>query len=820
MRPAVADLPIAPVLADIAAAVTGRGACVVQAPPGAGKTTAVPLALMEAGQKGKILMLEPRRVAARAAAERIATLLGEAPGATVGYRMRGQSVPGAKIEVITEGILTRMIQSDPELSGIGCVIFDEFHERALQADLGLALCLEVRGALRPDLGVVVMSATLDAEPVAALIGDAPVVTSQGRAFEVEVIWRDRPLGPKSLTGPVFVDAVAELVDQALREADGGVLVFLPGQGEIERVASALRPGPGVEVLKLYGALPFKAQQRALGPVEGRKLVLATSIAETSLTIPDIRVVVDGGRARRARLDPGNGMARLVTERVSRAEAAQRTGRAGRLAEGRCYRLWTKGEEGALAAFPPVEIEIADLVPLALDLAEWGAVDPADLPFVTPPDPGRLAQAREVLRGLGALDAAHRLTPFGARMTRVPSHPRLAAMLLQGGAVGADLAALLEERDILQGAGADLTLRLEALRDPRRFRAERGLDLADGPLARVREAARRLKRFSDGAPLSPGAALSLAYPDRIGLRRRGDQPRYVLSGGSGAELGEADPLAGERLLVAADLDGDRRAARIRLALPVTEAELRERHAGRVETRRLCRWDPRHRRIEAREQEMLGALVLSDRRWDGAGDAEMIPALLDAVRDLGLARLNWSRAAAAFRGRVTWLRARGADMPDMSDDALLAGLESWLAPWLAGARSFEAAAAPDLLPMLDALLTRDQRQLVEDQAPARFTAPTGTGVLIDYADSQPSISIRLQEMFGLTTHPVAGPDRQPLLIHLLSPAGRVVQSTADLPGFWATSYRDVRADMRGRYPKHPWPEDPAAAEPTRRAKRKGE
>ena len=819
MRDSLADLPIAGVLDELTAAVSASRACVLQAPPGAGKTTAVPIALMDAGLPGRILMLEPRRVAARAAAERIAELMGEKVGASIGYRMRGESVPGSRLEVITEGILTRMIQSDPDLPGIGCVIFDEFHERALQADLGLALCLELRAALRPDLAVTVMSATLDADPVADLIGNAPVITAQGRSYPVDVIWRDTPLGPRTMGGPSYVSAAADLIEQALAETQGGVLAFLPGQREIERVASRLALPAGVALHKLYGALPFKAQRAALGPIKGRKLVLATSIAETSLTIPDISVVVDCGRARRSRLDPSSGMARLVTERVSRAEATQRTGRAGRVAEGTCYRLWTKGEEGALAAYPPVEIEIADLVPLALELALWGVADPAQLPFLTPPDPGRLSQAKAILRDLGALDPHEHITAFGRRMAAVPAHPRLVAMLLQGGRTAASLAALLEERDILTGAPADMSLRLEALADPRKFRSERPHQIHDAALARVRDTAKRLTRHAGGRDLSPGAALSLAYPDRIGLRRKGDDPRFVLSGGSGAVLDTEDPLAARRLIVAADLDGDRREAKIRRAAELSEAELRDLHAARIVETRFCRWDPRHRRIEARTQERLGALVLSDRHWKSASDAQMIPALLDAVRDLGLAKLGWSKPATALRGRAEWLHARGADMPDMSDDGLMASLDTWLAPWLAGCRSFDAVTALDLMPMLEAMLTADQQARLKREAPAKFTAPTGTGVLIDYADSQPSISIRLQEMFGLTTHPVAGPDRQPLLVHLLSPAGRPLQSTADLPGFWATSYRDVRADMRGRYPKHPWPENPAEAAPTRRAKPRG-
>ena len=543
------DLPIHDVLDDVAGAVRQRGLCVLQAPPGAGKTTQVPLALLPE-VTGKILMLEPRRVAARAAAGRLAALLGEAVGAQVGYRMRGDSVPGARIEVITDGILARMLQTDPELSGIGCVIFDEFHERALQADLGLALCLEVRGALRPDLALVVMSATLDAAPVAALLGDARLVTSAGQSFDVETRWLDRPLGPGTLLGPEFLRAAAGLVRRALQETTGDVLVFLPGRGEIARVGAALKDA-AAEIVPLHGGLPFREQQAALAPGgDRRRVVLATAIAETSLTIPGICVVVDCGRARRARQDPGNGMSRLVTERVSRAEADQRRGRAGRLSEGVCYRLWTLGEEGGLPAFPPAEIEVADLAPLALDLAQWGTADPSDLPFLTAPNPGGFAAARDLLSALGALDARGRLTEDGRAMARLPLHPRLARLLLAGGPALAPLAALLDGTDpLLSGAGprpADLALRLKAFH---------GADKSPA-LSEARRQAKRLARLAPKrAGLPQDAALALAYPDRIALRRGGGSPRYLLSSGSGATLDAADPLAGQRLLVAADLDGD-------------------------------------------------------------------------------------------------------------------------------------------------------------------------------------------------------------------------------------------------------------------------
>ncbi|WP_112322241.1 ATP-dependent helicase HrpB [Oceanibium sediminis] len=817
--PAAKGLPIAPVLGQVCAAVRESRLCVLQAPPGAGKTTTVPLALLAAGGiEGRILMLEPRRVAARAAAERLAQLSGQEVGGDVGYRMRGDSRPGARIEVITEGILTRMIQSDPSLEGIGCVIFDEFHERALQADLGLALVQEIRGALRDDLALVVMSATLDAGPVAALLG-APIVTSEGQGFPVETRWLDTPLGPGTMTGRAFEAAAADLIARAAaEEPEGDILAFLPGQREIGAVAARL--SPKAEVLPLHGGLPFAAQRAALAPAQGRrKVVLATAIAETSLTLPGVRVVVDAGRARRARLDPATGMSRLVTERVTRAEATQRQGRAGRVGPGVCYRLWTKGEEGALAAFPPAEIEVADLVPLALDLALWGAPDPTALPFLTQPAPGAYAAARSLLQDLGALDASGRLSDLGRAMGKVPAHPRLAAMLLAAGPSAAPIAALLEARDPLANAPSDLGLRLAALRDPKRFAAEHPYRLERGRLSDIAREAKRLARAAGPeAALSPGAAAALAYPDRIALRRAGDAPRYLLSGGSGAHLADNDPLATQRLLVALDLDGVRSEARIRRTVTVSEAELRDLFAGRIETRRLCRWSRRTRTVEAREEEAFGALVLRSVTWSGAGDAERIPAFLEGVRDLGLAALNWSKPATALRGRIGWAAKLGAEMPDVSDAALLAGLEDWLAPWLSGMSSFSDVRALDLHGPLEAMLGLAARTL-GDTVPARFTAPTGSSLRIDYSGEQPAVEVRLQELFGLDRHPVVGPDRVPLQITLLSPGGKPVQTTSDLPGFWRSSYADVRKDMRGRYPRHPWPEDPASAPPTRRAKPRG-
>ncbi|MHA3915990.1 ATP-dependent helicase HrpB [Halovulum sp. GXIMD14793] len=814
-------LPIEPALAPVAKALHDAGLCVLQAPPGAGKTTRVPVYLAEAGISGRILMLEPRRVAARGAALRLAEAFGEEPGGRVGYRMRGDAVPGAKIEVVTEGILTRMLQSDPELSDIGCVIFDEFHERSLQADLGLALCLEVREALRPDLKLLVMSATLDAGPVAALIGDAPIVTSEGRSFGIETRWLDRPASGLSGRG-VYEAAVADLVETALAETEGGVLVFLPGRAEINRTAARLsgRLPAGVELMQMHGSLPFRAQQQVLAPLKaGRKLVLSTSIAETSLTVPDIRVVVDGGRARRSRFDPASGMARLVTERVSRAEADQRRGRAGRVAEGWCYRLWTKGEEGGLPAFAPPEIATADLAPLALDLAAWGA-EASDLAFLSPPPEGHLATARQLLEDLGALKDG-RLTEAGRRMAAVPAHPRLARMLVEGGAEAVPLAALLDGRDLLLPDPArppsDLSLRLKAMTNAKRFESDHPFRVDRAALDQARQTAKRLTRHA-GPPrdLSPGALLSLAYPDRIGLRRDGEAPRYLMSGGSGAVLPDGDPLSASRLLVAANLDGERREARVRLALSADLSELQALHADRLQCVDACHYNRRYRRVDARRQLRLGQLVLEDERWDGATDADIAPALLEAVRDLGLEVLTWSKPATALLTRTEWLRKRGADLPQSDPETLLATLEAWLLPWLPGIRSIDALRQVDIHAALQARLDADQMQTIARLAPTHITAPTGTRLAIDYAADQPGVAVRLQEMFGTTRHPTIGPDHVPLVIDLLSPARRLVQKTADLPAFWDTSYLDVRKDMRGRYPKHPWPENPREAPPTTRTK----
>ncbi|MGG7568100.1 ATP-dependent helicase HrpB [Rhodovulum sp. DZ06] len=838
---ALPDLPVRAVLPALAAALAEAPCAVLEAPPGAGKTTLAPIHLAaQPWATGRIVMLEPRRVAARAAAERIASLVGETPGASVGWRIRGENTcgPDTKIEVVTEGVLTRMLQSDPELSGVSALLFDEIHERSLNADLGLALALEAQGALREDLRIVAMSATLDADALAALMGNAPVIRSDGRMFPVETRHLVKPWrAPAGRRGPRFEDAMADLIAEVMAAEPGSALAFLPGAGEIARVEQRLSGRlPGVEIRPLHGGLPFAAQRAAIRASEGRKLVLATSIAETSLTIDGVRIVIDGGLARRARFDPASGMSRLVTDRVTKAEAEQRRGRAGRLEPGVCARLWTKGEEGGMAPAPRPEILEADLAALALELALWGAA-PGDLSFPDQPPEAAFREAQALLRDLGALDAEGRATAHGKALARAPAHPRLAHMMLSAPAASrrdaARLAALLEDRDPLpREAPSDLSLRLSALAGGKRFASEHPYRADPGRLAAIREAAKRLERSAKGGggpgdAESPGALLARAYPDRIALMRRNGEAtrerpeaRYLLSGGKGAALSGGDPLSSQRLLAVADTDGDPRQAKIRLAAPLDRAELEALYGDRLEEVRVCQWNSRTRSVEARIQRRLFALVLDDRRWPDAPPEARAAAMAEGVRELGLQCLPWTAAAMRLRARVDFGRRAGVKgLPDMSDDALLAELDAWLTPHLGTIRGAGELERLDLASLLSARLDWGASQALEAAAPSHFTAPTGSKVPVDYDRDPPAIAIRLQELFGLTEHPSVGPRRLPLLLDLLSPAGRPVQTTADLPGFWANSYADVRKDLRGRYPRHPWPEDPAAAEATRRAKPRG-
>ena len=816
-------LPIDDALPDLLQALSTYGQAVLQAPPGAGKTTKVPLALLDIiPAPGRILMLEPRRLATRAAATRMADMLGEKPGQTVGFRMRGESCtsPHTRIEVVTEGILTRMIQSDPELTGVSCVIFDEFHERSLNADLGLALTCEIRSALREDLLLLVMSATLDAAPVAKLLGDAPVITSEGRAFPVETRWLAKPRAPKQW----LEDATAALILEALNKEEGSLLAFLPGEGEIRRTETLLKGKlpPDVQLHPLFGAMDIKAQRAAIRPIaSGRKVVLATSIAETSLTIDGIRIVVDAGRARRSRFDAGSGMSRLVTERVSKAEATQRQGRAGRLTPGVCFRLWTKGEEGALAAFPPSEIESTDLCGLILELALWGATSPDDLAFLTPPDPGMWDAARSLLQSLGALDPKGMITPHGRALAALPLHPRLAHMLVLCGPAAAPLAALLADRDPLpRTAPADLSLRVSAITHTKDFLSDHGFQLDRGALSRIKDEVKRLSRLCAKHPQAQSHSIAemaaLAYPDRIAMRRPGDDPRFLMSGGKGAIVKAEDPLAGQRLIVATDLDGDTREARVRLAVAISESEVRALYSRNITQVQSCLWSRREDRILSRDQTRLGAITLSDQIWKDVPTDAIATAALEGWQDL---RPAFSKKSHLFLSRARLMSGQPG-CPDLSDDALFDSAGSWLLPWLSTAskipRNSRELRAFETFDALRAYLPHHLLMELDRLVPAHFTSPLGNRIPIDYSGETPSIELRIQEVFGTTQHPCVGTPAQPLRMTLLSPARRPVQVTSDLPNFWKSSWADVRKDMRGRYPRHPWPEDPTEAPPTLRVK----
>jgi len=808
-------LPIHEALPRLKAALSQRTAAVLVAPPGAGKTTVTPLELLAepwvAG--GAIIVLEPRRLAARAAAERMAATLGEPVGQTVGYRVRMQARVSAatRIEVVTEGVFTRRILGDPELAGVACVIFDEFHERSLDADLGLALARDAQGLLRDDLRLLVMSATLDGAAVARLLGNAPVIESLGRAFPVEThyLGRDDRLRVE--------DRAVRAVERALAQETGSLLVFLPGQGEILRTAERLaeRPRPDVEIAPLYGALDPRDQDRAIAPAPPgrRKVVLATSIAETSLTIEGVRVVIDSGQARVPRFDPASGLTRLATVRVSRAAADQRRGRAGRTEPGVCYRLWDEAETRALPAFADPEILDADLSGLALDLARWGARDAAGLAFLDPPPAAAFAEARSLLVRLEALTADGVLTPHGKALADMPLSPRLAHMILKAAGTGqapraARIAALIAERN-LGGRDVDLRHRLESLDRDRGPRARDAKALADRWAAMS-------GRPGTGEPLSDGLLLAFAYPERI-ARARGPQGEFQLVSGRGAFVEPTDALARETWLAAAEFGGGERRDRILLAAPLEEAELLAAFAHQLTTEDRLE-ESGAGRLRAKRLTRLGRLVVKESVDDNPDPALIAAALAARVRAEGVGALPWGEAAASLRQRLAFLRGRDPAWPDLSDAALLARLDDWLVPLLAGVRSL-AALKPDALDgALRGLIPWDLQRRLEAVAPARWTAPTGNSFAIDYAaEAGPRVDVRVQEVFGLAVHPTVG--GVPITMSLLSPGHRPIQTTRDLPGFWTGSWKDVRADMRGRYPKHLWPEDPAGAQPTARAKPRG-
>lgn len=841
-RPAA--LPIETALPDLRRALGDHRNVVLQAPPGAGKSTGVPLALLPERWRGdaRIVMLEPRRLAARAVATRMAQTLGEPVGRTVGFRTRLESKVSkdTRIEVVTEGILTRWLQRDPTLEGVALVIFDEFHERSLNADLGLALCLDAQETVREDLHLLVMSATLDGAAVAKILGDAPIVAAEGRAFPVTTHYRER-LDVRS-SRPQYEDMaqiVARTIARAIEDESGDVLAFLPGQGEIRRAQRFLEEislPPGVRVLPLFGELAPQEQDAAIQPSRSgeRKIVLATNIAETSLTIEGVRIVVDSGQERRSRFDPVTGMSRLELGSISRASADQRRGRAGRIQAGVCYRLWSEVEHSALPPQTAPEIVGADLAPLALELANWGIADPGALRWLDPPPSATFAQARDLLRSLDAIATEGRVTEHGRALARMSTHPRLAHMIVRGTEMGLrttslQIAAVLGERDLLRTQGqdrnVDLRFRVEALRGERSLpagvfidqgakqRALRSIDLLARQLEQPRNDNTKLGDFD------VGRLLALAYPDRI-AQSRGAGGRYLLSNGRGAQLPPAQSLSQAEFLVVADLDAGDREAMIRLAAPLTRELLEADFASHIEHRERFEWDSREQSVAAQDERWLGALKLYERRIDKPDPARMLDAMLAGVRELGLAALPWTKPARALQTRLMFAKRfdehAPAPWPDVSDTALMEHLDDWLAPWLTDMNRRDHLARLDLHGILMSLLDWDAQQRLEMFAPTHLLVPSGSRIPIDYTEESPTVAVRLQEVFGMHETPSVAAGRVPLTLQLLSPAHRPVQVTRDLVSFWARGYPDVKRELKGRYPRHYWPDDPLTAQATARAK----
>lgn len=806
-------LPIHAVLEPLKAALSAGNTAVLAAPPGAGKTTVVPLALLDQPWlKGKVLVLEPRRLAARAAADRMAATLGEQPGGTVGYRTRLQSRigPNTRIEVITEGVFTRMILDDPGLEGVSAVLFDEFHERSLDADLGLALARETQGLLREDLRLLVMSATLDVVGVSRLLDGAPVIEAEGRAWPVETRYLGRNPSER------FEEAVARACLTALGEEAGSMLVFLPGQGEIHRVARLVNTRlrlPNVDVVPLYGGLDRAEQDRAIEPAAlgRRKLVLATSVAETSLTIEGVRVVIDGGLSRVPRFEPSSGLTRLATVKVSRSSAEQRRGRAGRTEPGVCYRLWDEEQTRGLVPHQRPEIQEADLTGLALDLARWGARSVEGLALLDPPPAGAMAEARKVLTRLGALDADGGLSKHGLRLTKIPLSPRLAHMVAvasdAGDAMtGARIAAVSSEPG-LGGSGVDLADRLVGLERDRSQRARDAMKLA--------QRWARAAGGGSGRMIDPGLLLAEAFPERI-AKARGKAGEYLLASGRGAVLEATDHLAREPWLAIAELGGGDTRDRVRLAAALEADRIDSDLARLISTEDRLAREPSGRSV-IRRSRRIGAIVL-DEKIVGAPDAKTLTAALCAeIEADGLGALKWGEQASGLRARLAFLHTRDPAWPDVSDNALLAAREDWLWPLLDGAKSLEGIADGRLAEALRGLIPWDLQRRLDELAPPRLITPLGSAAIDYAAEGGPRVDIRVQELFGVTTHPTVG--GAPLTLSLLSPARRPVQVTKDLPRFWSGSWAAVRAEMRGRYPRHPWPENPAEAQATNRAKPRG-
>lgn len=826
-------LPVVDILEDVASALENSSSTILEAAPGAGKTTLVPLYLLQKGLVGsqKIIMLEPRRLAARAAARRMADLLGEEVGQTVGYRVRLDSKVSrqTRIEVVTEGILTRRLQSDPELSGVGLIIFDEFHERSLQTDLGLALARQVQEVLRDDLKLLLMSATIEGARLSNALGGAPVIKSEGRQFPVETRFLERPSTKR------IEQSVAAIIEEATQQDEGDILVFLPGAGEIKRTEKLLSGSAKLKdalVMPLYGNLPAREQDRAILPdPEGRrKIVLSTDIAETSLTIEGVKIVIDAGLARNPMFDPNSGMTALVTRRVSRASADQRRGRAGRMGAGICYRLWTAAEDRGLIEFTSPEILNADLSSLVLELANWGVQDATELYWMDAPPPGPWAQGQDLLRALGALDEEGKITELGQEIVKLPLHPRLAGMLLRSQDINAealavDIAALLSERDILRRdrefPNSDIRTRLEILEEGRRGNAKKGSFGSSQQVLRVsKDLTRRISIKDTGREIGlAGRLLAFAYPDRIGELREGSDVQYRLTGGRGARLAENDRLKGEPYLVIAELDGKGRDAQVDLAVPITSAEIEDSFADQIVSMRRVYWDEKKERVIAVEERKLGALVLESRRIKNPAPAEISTALLDAIGGRELKILPWSSESQSFIDRVNFARHQDPNggWPDFSAGELEKTLDIWLLPYLAGLTSLADIKQLNLLEIFKNYLGWEQLLHLDNFAPATIRVPSGSDIRLDYSNPDtPVLAVRLQEVFGLSDVPKLAEGRVAVSVHLLSPARRPVQITQDLASFWQRTYVEVKKDLKGRYPKHYWPDDPMQAEATHRAK----
>ncbi|MDH3975864.1 MAG: ATP-dependent helicase HrpB [Deltaproteobacteria bacterium] len=838
---ALTDLPIKSVIPEVLQTLRKGGNAILSASPGAGKTTCVPLALLHEQwlNKQRIIMLEPRRLAARAAAMRMAELLGEKVGETVGYRTRMDSQVSNKtrIEVLTEGILTRILQNDPSLEGVGLLIFDEFHERSLHADLGLALSLESQELLREDLRILVMSATLEEEPLSRLLGSAPVIYCKGKSYPVETHYLPRTRRGEAQHHYKLIPQAKSVILRSLREEKGDMLVFLPGTGEIRRLEKTLKEGGldnHIHIMPLYGDLSREEQNRAIlpSPSGQRKIVLATSIAETSLTIEGVRVIVDCGLMRVSRFSPDSGMSRLETIALTKASARQRRGRAGRLEGGVCYRLWTEEEDRLLKAHGRPEILETDLGSLALELALWGIKEPQVLRWLDNPPNAAFAHARELLILLEAIDEAGIITPLGKEMTKLPLHPRLAHMVLKArplglGSLACSLAALLTERDIIrveQGTShTDLRLRIDALQGGKDVLLP-DMNLDSGACRRVRSLAGQLrKKLAIAAKKDDsgktGLLLAFAYPDRIAGKRQGSEGRYLMSNGKGAAFLHYDMLSKRDYLVAASLDGNAREARIFLAAPIEVNEIERNLAPLIKEKEVIVWDKTKKTVSAGKEYRLARLLLREEALVQIDSEKVTKVFIEGIKASGIHALPWSKASKNIQKRLIFMHHLDAGFPDFSDAALAKGLESLLAPWIGGMTRLEQLKQLDLKVIFLSLLSREQQQALEKLAPTHWTVPSGSRIPIDYGDpAKPVLSVRLQELFGLDKTPAIAGGKKSLTLHLLSPAHRPIQVTKDLAGFWANTYFDVKKELKGRYPKHEWPDNPLQATPTKRAKRK--